>query len=83
MAPGTSWYTLNEFSGEIEDLDRVASMFDDFYTEHLSKEPIVVAILGLPIRGRKPRKPDRRGQKPDKRQAKRRIADKSKARLSR
>ena len=33
--PGQTWYKLNEFSGELDDLDRVATLFREFYNEHL------------------------------------------------
>lgn len=31
------WYMLTVFSGEVEDLDRVAAEFTAFYDEHLAK----------------------------------------------
>lgn len=36
MKPGEGWYKLNEFSGEMDDLDRVADMFREFYNQHLA-----------------------------------------------
>ena len=34
--PGQTWYKLNEFSGDLRDLDRVADMFRDHYNKHLA-----------------------------------------------
>lgn len=34
--PGQTWYKLNEFSGELDDLDRVTAMFREFYDAHLA-----------------------------------------------
>jgi hypothetical protein len=31
LMPGKPWYKLNEFSGKLEDLDRVRNMFAEFY----------------------------------------------------
>lgn len=33
LMPGKPWYKLNEFSGELEDLDRVRNMFAEFYKD--------------------------------------------------
>lgn len=34
-----SWYTLTQFSGEIDDLDRVMADFATFWAEHIKKTP--------------------------------------------
>lgn len=49
LMPSKPWYKLNEFSGELEDLDRVRNMFAKYYREHKERE-------AKTVRTRKPRK---------------------------
>lgn len=58
LMPGKPWYTLNEFSGEIEDLDRVRNMFAQFYRETKEREVARTAeLVSKAARSRRPRKP--------------------------
>jgi hypothetical protein len=54
---GKPWYKLNEFSGELEDLDRVRAIFALFYKEHKAREVARTAeLVSRAVRTRKPRK---------------------------
>ena len=55
--PGKPWYKLNEFSGELEDLDRVRTMFAQFHKERREREVArTVELVSKTIRTRKARK---------------------------
>lgn len=51
LMPGKPWYKLNEFSGEVEDLDRVRAMFAQYHRERKER-----AIRRQAVRARKPKK---------------------------
>jgi hypothetical protein len=55
LMPGKPWYRLNEFSGELEDLDRVRNMFAAHYGEHKEREA-TAALVSKAARTRRPRK---------------------------
>jgi hypothetical protein len=38
MAPGTKWYRLTHFTGELNDLDRVTADFAGFYAQMLTRD---------------------------------------------
>lgn len=58
LMPGKPWYKLNEFNGELEDLDRVRSIFALFYKEHKARKEREAAaeLVSKTVRTRKPRK---------------------------
>lgn len=57
LMPGKPWYKLNEFSGELEDLDRVKTMFAQFHKERKEREAAKTAeLVSKTVRTRRPRK---------------------------
>lgn len=58
LMPDRPWFKLNEFSGELEDLDRVRAMFALFYKEHKAREAreATSKLVSKAVRTRKPRK---------------------------
>lgn len=44
--PGQTWYKLNEFAGTLDDLDRVAAMFREFYRAHLQAAKATPPVPG-------------------------------------
>ncbi len=57
LMPGKPWYKLNEFSGELEDLDRVRDMFMDFHEGRVWRKAAETAeLVSKTVRSRRPRK---------------------------
>lgn len=55
LMPGEPWYKLNEFSSELEDLDRVRAMFVQFHKERKEREA-TAELVSKTVRTRKARK---------------------------
>lgn len=59
LMPGRPWYKLNEFSGELEDLDRVTKMFAQHHEERMERKEreATAALVSKAVRTRRTRKP--------------------------
>ncbi len=57
LMPGKPWYRLNEFSGELKDLDRVRAMFAQYHREREERQAARTAeLVSKTVRTRKARK---------------------------